>query len=534
MDKINPHELVVDSDVVAPSPLDPAIASLLLRTRSNRVTEGYDLSVSAFFGSERVKLAGGDFSVNVEISIDKAQIELEFVRCAATVIDADNGESSDERQIEQKLTATRRKERRGRMLVKGQLSGRLQGSGSGELEYVATNSNDAEVEISRSRRNWQKIGPKTVLIGTVVGDLEGMEIDDFQGWRVIPDDATLSSGVVAYLSVRENWINIVKVDSESFTGRIGRKARNLFKSNDEHKQQLFALLLRHLSTIGLSEPNHPDQAILAVHPFVVRPDIENATSTTSAPSTGNVPLDSLRIEEFLNSSPGSEVETLILMGITHHDIRQHTDQPKRRSGLFTGMSSPPKALEAYKIICEHKSISRPELEKMVKGRVAADLRSLGLIRTKNYMLYLSADEVKDPEGMLRFAAAKAESVATTRAILLQDSSAFGVQVAEMLSTKFGIKCSTEASKVRVGNALMRWTRWLEPHLIDPNSVDGARMKVTALDKSYARGRRSMATPQNVAIAKAAIAAGQNKKSVAELIGVSVQTISRWGKEGILD
>lgn len=81
MHETSPTELIVDDTIEPPTPLDPAIASLYLKTRSNRLTEGYDLSVSTFFGSERVQLVGGDFSVNVEISIDRAQVDLDFVRC---------------------------------------------------------------------------------------------------------------------------------------------------------------------------------------------------------------------------------------------------------------------------------------------------------------------------------------------------------------------------------------------------------------------------------------------------------------------
>lgn len=534
MNEFDFDELVVDSDVTAPGPLDPAIASLILRTKSNRVTEGYELSVSAFFGSEKILLTGGDFSVNVEISIDRAQIDLKFVRCAPSLLDIGKGEFSDERKIEQKLTATRRRKRRGSLLVKGQLSASFQGNGSAELGYETTSSNDAELEISRSRKNWERIRSGTVMVGTVVGDLEGMEIDDFVGWRVIPDDTTSSSGVVAFLSVRESWINIVEVDSESFTGRIGKKAKDLFQSDNKRKQQLFALLLRHLSSIGLSRPSHPGQAILAVEPFVVRPETEIAISARSAPSSGSVPLSSTKIEEFLDSSPGSEVETLVSMGLGHRDIREYVDQPKHKEAQFAGMSSPHSALEAYKIICERKSILRTELEQMVRGRVVADLKNLELIKVAGNMLHLPCTEIKNPEDMLRFAAAKADFIVTTRNILMNDSSASGKQIAEMLVTKFGKKYLSDSSKTRVGNTLLRWTRWLEPHLIDPSSADGARMIITAREKSNAVGRRSLATPENVAYAKAAIEAGESFTSVAKSIGITTQTLARWRVKGILN
>lgn len=534
MEKLDSEELIVESNVIAPGPLDPAVASLFLKTRTNRVTEGYDLSLSAFFGSERVRLVGGDFSVDVEIAIDRAQIDLEFVRCLPSLIEPEMGEASDERRIDQQLKATRHQAGRGRFLLQGTLSEHAAANASGELGYDLASSNDSEVYISRIRRNWKRIGTKTVLVGTVVGDLEGMEIDDFEGWRVIPDTTSVSSGVVAILSVREDWINFVKVHSDSFAGRIGQKARELFKSDDKRRQQLFGLLLRHLSAIGLSQSSNPNQAVLAVQPFVVRPNIENATSTNSAPATGSVSLETMQLDQFLASPPGNEVETLISMGIAHQNIREHTDKPKAKRGLFTALSSPLKALEAYQIMCERKSMARSELQELVTKRVATDLRNLGLVRARENMLYLTAGEVKDPEEMLRYAAAKAETVAMTRAVLLEEASASGEQISEMLITKFGKSYSTEGSKIRVGNALKRWARWLEPHLVDPSSAASARLRLSALDKNYAVGRRSMATPQNISKARDALAKGKTDKSVAKLIGVHPMTIKRWRDDGVFD
>lgn len=534
MDKNNSEELVVDDDVVSPAPLDPLIASLTLRTKTNNVTEGYDLSLSAFFGSERVLLTGEDFSVNVDISLARAKIELEFVRCHPSAIETNNDDSSDEWRIEQKWANTHNRKRGVKTLLKAVVSNNLNVSGAAELEYESSRSNAGELEASRTIKNWQKVNKNTVVVGRGERELDGKEIYDFEGWRVIPDDTSVASGVKATLSVRENWINLIQIHNDSFLGSIGKKANDLFKSNDKDRQELFGFLLRHLATMGLSKPNNPKEAILDVEHFVVRPDIENATSANSAPAMGNVVLDSMVIDGFLNSSPGTELETLISMGITHQIIRENTAQAKPKRGLFLGMSSPLKALEAYKIISERKSMPRTELEKMVKGRVAQDLTNLGLVKSKNNVLYLSSDNGKDPEDMLRYSAARAETVMTTRAILMHDPSAENKEIAEMLITKFGKMYSSDASKVRVGNTLMRWARWLEPHLIDPNSVIGVKLRASALDKTYAFGAPSMATPENVAIAKAAIEAGETNVLIAETIGVTPQTIYRWKKTGVLD
>ncbi len=534
MNTDNSNELVVDDEVVSPSPLDPLIASLTLRTKTNNVTEGYDLSLSAFFGAERILLTGEDFSVEVDVSIAKAKIELDFIRCRPSALETNNEVFSDEWKIEQQLIGAHNKKRGVNMMLKAVVSNGLKGSGQAESDYESSKSNSAELKASRTIKNWQKVNKNTVVVGRGEGQLDGNEIYDFEGWKVIPDNSSEASGVRATLSVRENWINLIQIHSDSFMGSIGKKANDLLKTKDERSQQLFGFLLRHLAAKGLSKPNNPTEAILDVEYFVVRPDIENATSINSAPSTGSVFLDSTAIDEYLNSSPGAEVETLVSMGITHQDIREYTDKPKRKSGLFMGMSSPVAALDAYKIICKRKSMPRSELEKSVKGRTAQDLTNLALIKTKNNMLYLSSDHDRDPEDVFRYAAARAPTVMTTRAILVNDPSASNMDVAEMLITKFGKKYSTDASKIRVGNTLMRWARWLEPHLIDPNSVEGAKLKASALDKKYTLGPPSMATPENVAIVKAGLAAGDSIRNIAKKIGSSTQTITRWKKDGTLD
>lgn len=533
MEEFDSNELIVDSEVIAPAPLDPAIASLLLTTRSNRVTEGYDLSVSAYFGSEKIRLSGSDFSVTVEISIQKAQIDLEFLHCTTSLNKLNKEDISAERKIVEKQSTKRRKSGRGLIFVEGQYSSSLKGSGVAELEHEATNSNDAELDISRELKNWEMLSARSIMVGTVSNPLSGREIVDLEAWRVIPNSNSQRSGVVGILSVRENWINIVEIDTDSFGGRIGKKAKNLFRSKDKRKQELFDVLLQHLSAIGLSTKKHPGQAILAIEPFVVRPDIEHATSGNSASSTGNVHLDSLQIERFLESPPGREVETLVAMGVDHRTIRDQIKVrlPNRR--LFLGMASVHNVLKAYRIVCRSEKINRSELEKMADGRVVADLKNLGLIQVKKGIVTPTAVDAKNPDDIFRFALSQAEAIVTTRSILIENPSASGREVGEMLVTKFGNKYNDD-SKIRVGNGLIRWTTWLEPHLVDPSSANSVRLKATALETEYAVGRRSLATPENVALAKEGIAAGESNVQIAKRIGVSSQTIYRWKNNGKLD
>lgn len=62
-------ELFIDAATRAPAPLDPAIANVFLNSISNRFVDGFDLEVSAFFGTESICLTGTDIEVNVTMSV---------------------------------------------------------------------------------------------------------------------------------------------------------------------------------------------------------------------------------------------------------------------------------------------------------------------------------------------------------------------------------------------------------------------------------------------------------------------------------
>ena len=86
-----PPELVVDGDFRSPAPLDRRIAAVWLRTTTNNPTEGYEVSVSAAFGTERITLKAGEFELETEFSLKTADIELAFIKCDATLLTSGNG-----------------------------------------------------------------------------------------------------------------------------------------------------------------------------------------------------------------------------------------------------------------------------------------------------------------------------------------------------------------------------------------------------------------------------------------------------------
>jgi hypothetical protein len=87
-------EPVVDRDLRSPRPFDRNINTVSLKTPTNNVTEGYDLQLSATFGKERITLVSQEFEIEVDFSMNKANIELSFHNC-------DSAEINDNPRVEE-------------------------------------------------------------------------------------------------------------------------------------------------------------------------------------------------------------------------------------------------------------------------------------------------------------------------------------------------------------------------------------------------------------------------------------------------
>ena len=84
-------ELVVDREFKNPRPLDRNISTVSLKTPTNNRTEGYDLLLSATFGKERVTLVSNEFEIEVDFSMNTANIELSFHGCDYAEINIPQG-----------------------------------------------------------------------------------------------------------------------------------------------------------------------------------------------------------------------------------------------------------------------------------------------------------------------------------------------------------------------------------------------------------------------------------------------------------
>lgn len=152
-------ELIVDREFKSPRPLDRNISTVTLKTPTNNPTEGYDLQLSATFGKERIKLLSEDFEIEVDFSMNQANIELTLKGCDSTEISTGDGA-----RVEQyKRTVTQQIGDRSH--ISAQLTGGMSGSAShvrataaldGKLEKASTITSAIKQEVTR--HDWHRLG----------------------------------------------------------------------------------------------------------------------------------------------------------------------------------------------------------------------------------------------------------------------------------------------------------------------------------------------------------------------------------------
>lgn len=206
------------------------------------------------------------------------------------------------------------------------------------------------------------------------------------------------------------------------------------------------------------------------------------------------------------------------------------------TGVFSPFSSPVKALDAYAMSCglAREWTKDNWLRNIANKRVMADLKKLGLIHypTRESVQLTTAD-VDDPQGMFKNALAKQESIQLTRQALIQNPQATAYEICDLVTSKLGKKFATESTKLREGNALIRWTRWLEPYLIDPSDSRADILRASAKSTSGARGRVRMKTPENLKIVSDILLSGGTRRDAAKKVGTTTGAISNWIAEGIV-
>jgi hypothetical protein len=196
-----------------------------------------------------------------------------------------------------------------------------------------------------------------------------------------------------------------------------------------------------------------------------------------------------------------------------------------RGAVFIPEGSPMDAIRTYTELLEaREGQAMPQFP----DSALKDLRALHLIiGTKDIMMVDT--QSASPEIQLRRAVSQMESIRISRAVLRVNPNATGSEIAEAVAMELRRSWPKPATKKRNGNALRRWTIWLEPHLIDPNeSAEAAALVAYATEVK----RRKQGRPPSLREAlerrlREYMTLELSKAEIARRLKVSPATIANW-------
>jgi DNA-binding NarL/FixJ family response regulator len=121
-------------------------------------------------------------------------------------------------------------------------------------------------------------------------------------------------------------------------------------------------------------------------------------------------------------------------------------------------------------------------------------------------------------------------IKVARAVLLINPDAAATDIADAVALELGKNWPIRGTRVRNGNAIIRWTVWLEPHLLDTSRSSFAAARVAyATDPNVIKGRpglRNAAEPE----LRRLIAEGKSVAEIARHLKVRPATIYLWKQQ----
>ncbi|QFT33169.1 Helix-turn-helix domain of resolvase [Labrenzia sp. THAF82] len=525
--------LVRDDEYLVPKFLDEHVASVRLRTPNNYFNEGYDVQVSAFFGAERVYLTAGEVELSTMISLQKAEVVLDGIHSDLLVLDVPNTQISE---VSQKTLLERSQSRKNQQNLKASGEGTLNKvnfdiSGGVQAGRDTQTISKQIFETNRIRTSWDLISDRTVRVFEGGQDLDGVELPEVTLWRAIPKTTQDATGVVARIRVREDWLTFSKTRYEKGKGSVGFAIEKLFTSANYRKQELFTILLKHLAFLGLQKSDESLQATLATAAIIVRPESEVALS---APSEGraNISLPIQSIQAFLDAEDGQEESTLVALGVARHlipnPVASDTEQLKNNvKSDFLPRGSPLDAIKALQLLTTTGTLGVEYLKFEFGDNTVRDLSSLGLVHRVKGGGVSAIDAYKDVARAVRHAASTAPSMKVTRAVLLTNSKASPLDIADAVALKLGRNWNNDGTKKRRGSALRRWSLWLENYLIDTDSNPEAEVLVDFAKSTKKRiDAPTKVTPERVREARRLLETGLSKNKIARALNVTNATLRK--------
>lgn len=331
-------------DVTAPRPFDRSIAHVELATSTNNLSEGMDVSVAAFFGSEVVSLATDDGgALEVDSSIFKSEISLSLFNCSSLVIDP----SAQNRiaGIAQKTKALRTSlaktdNQKSFVLDAGASAAQLNAKAGAVLDSTWQNNTEQLIERKSEHSTSQvEIGVEHIKIeGNSDGTpLLGKLVNLPKCWRVEPIDKSEPYAALVQIQVRKNWIELKQPRVSGPKTALGVLVGKIWKPSgrihDFHRSAFNALLMR-LVEKGLQSATDRNYAVLASHSLVAVPSRDPLSSKIKNGSTTErvVTLPADLLSKVLTQTPLRVVDLLIEQGVSE-DVVEAIYEPLREISL---------------------------------------------------------------------------------------------------------------------------------------------------------------------------------------------------------
>lgn len=250
-------------------------------------------------------------------------------------------------------------------------------------------------------------------------------------------------------------------------------------------------------------------------------------------SRRQVSIDGNRLAQWLLADEGHEVGALIALGLKPDAISPIAgdEEPKRakRGSFFIPDSAPPHAVATFEQI--YKKGSMPKSDVLYQTTLH-DLRTLRLIETDGDTVRSIVREGMDPNVLMRRAVSEMECINVTRQVLRINPHATTFEVADAVAIELGKDWPTAGTKRRNGNAIIRWTIWLEPHLLDATTSSDAAARIAyATDVSpVVKGRPASLRKALEPELRRLVNEGMSKKDIARHFNVSTGTIYNWRRK----
>jgi hypothetical protein len=502
-DNFQPHAYVRRAELL-PAPFDSHIASIKMWSDANLADEGYNVFVSADFGSEMISLKIGDEEIDVLFEIHQAEIKISVT---GSEIELGRGYFEQFGNEPQGISpeTSRSAESSNEIMVEISPS---------PVARVSKKWNSSEAEKTPAQNEKMQFShPEIQLlrVGNWRNDkpLNGSQIANYLGWRVNPD-ATNISGVLARLNVRKNWIKFSHPTSVN-TGKVGKILAKLSISTnrfDRLKAEMFPALLRDLVFLRLQRPNENKTATLAASGLIVE-EGGYPTNIQSRESPNEINLPDHQLLRFLNCDPGTEANTHELI------VAEETQFRKIDRSIFLPTAPYSSCLKAYldiRILNSSRTtvFQRKKLVQSYGDKVVTALTALGFLIGK-------PDEVRLVEPFptaiptLAFEAVvkRQKIVRIADDYLINHPNASALELGRTLKATFG-KNWSDGTCQRYGHEIRKW----------------ARLESPTLDR---KGRPFSIGPQQEVLIEKIVREGGGTKDIVRVLIISTVTLGNWRK-----